>query len=39
MRAFIAYGPGGYCENCHDHDHPVNNIVEYIELPDEPTSE
>lgn len=29
------YGFGGYCENCDpSHDHPLNNILEVIELPE-----
>lgn len=29
------YGIGGYCADCDStHDHPLNNIVEQIELPD-----
>lgn len=29
----ITYGIGGYCENCDpSHDHPLNNIVEVIEI-------
>lgn len=32
----ITYGIGGYCADCNSsHDHPLNNIVEIIELPDE----
>jgi hypothetical protein len=38
MNSIITYGLGGYCENCDDsHDHPINNLVEIVELPDEPT--
>ena len=30
------YGPGGYCPDCTpDHDHPLNNIIEVIDLPEE----
>jgi len=37
MANLIVYGLGGYCENCDEtHDHPLNNIVEIIEIPDEP---
>jgi hypothetical protein len=26
------YGLGGFCENCDEtHDHPLNNIIEFIE--------
>ena len=32
----IVYGFGGYCENCDKtHDHPLHNIVEEKEIPDE----
>ncbi len=32
----ITFGEGGYCENCDSsHDHPLNNIVEVLEIPDE----
>lgn len=32
----ITFGLGGYCENCDpSHDHPLNNIVEVLEIPDE----
>ena len=31
------YGAGGFCENCDTtHDHPLNNIIEIIEIQDEP---
>jgi hypothetical protein len=37
MSKIITYGPSGYCENCDEtHDHPMNNIIEVIELPDSP---
>lgn len=30
------YGFGGFCAECNSsHDHPLNNIVEEIDLPDE----
>jgi hypothetical protein len=30
------YGIGGWCQNCDpSHDHPLNNIIEQIEIPDE----
>lgn len=33
----ITYGVGGFCENCDpSHNHPLHNIVEQIEIPDEP---
>ena len=38
MAENITYGLGGYCAECDEtHDHPLNNIVEIIELPDPPT--
>jgi hypothetical protein len=36
MGLVIIYGLGGYCTDCTpDHDHPLHNIVEEIETPDE----
>jgi hypothetical protein len=38
MNSIITYGLGGYCENCDEsHDHPLNNLVEIVELPDDPS--
>jgi hypothetical protein len=35
----IVYGFGGHCDDCDEtHDHPLNNIVEIIEIPDEETT-
>ena len=35
MAISTTYGLGGYCADCDpSHDHPLNNIVETIELPD-----
>ena len=32
----VTFGIGGYCENCDEtHDHPLYNIVEIIDIPDE----
>jgi len=32
----VTFGLGGYCENCDEtHDHPLHNIVEDVEVPDE----
>lgn len=32
----VTFGEGGYCENCDpSHDHPLNNIIEIVEIPDE----
>ena len=29
------YGIGGFCQDCDpSHDHPLNNIVEQVELPE-----
>ena len=37
MGHIVTFGDGGYCENCHSaHDHPLNNIIEVVEIPDEP---
>lgn len=36
MNTIVTFGLGGFCENCDEtHDHPLHNIVEIIELPDE----
>lgn len=36
MTIYTTYGVGGYCENCDEtHDHPLHNIIEEIEVPDE----
>jgi hypothetical protein len=36
----VTFGLGGFCEYCDaTHDHPLNNIVEIIETPDEPQDE
>ena len=33
----VTYGFGGYCENCDEsHDHPFYNILEDIDIPDDP---
>jgi len=38
MAENITFGLGGYCENCDEtHDHPLHNIVEIVELPDDPS--
>ena len=35
MAINITYGEGGYCESCDDtHPHPLNNIIEQIEVED-----
>lgn len=32
----VVFGEGGYCENCDPtHDHPLNNIVEIIDYPEQ----
>jgi hypothetical protein len=32
----VVFGLGGFCENCDEtHDHPLHNIVEVVEIPDE----
>jgi len=37
MSKVITYGEGGYCEPCDEtHDHPLNNIVEIVEIVEEP---
>jgi hypothetical protein len=36
MAINTTYGLGGYCGDCTpDHDHPLNNIIEETEVPDE----
>jgi hypothetical protein len=36
----VTFGLGGFCENCDaTHDHPLHNIVEITETPDEPEDE
>jgi len=36
MGISIIYGIGGYCADCNpSHDHPLHNIVETVEIPDE----
>ena len=40
MTKIVTFGLGGFCENCDEtHDHPLNNIVEITETPDEPEDE
>lgn len=40
MTRIVTYGLGGYCEDCNEsHDHPLHNIVEVIESPEEAPSE
>lgn len=36
MGFIITYGEGGYCKDCDpSHDHPLNNLIEIIEVPEE----
>lgn len=36
MAQIVTYGIGGYCENCDSsHDHPLHNLIEITEVPDE----
>lgn len=36
MATVIVYGLGGFCVDCDpSHDHPLHNIIEEIEVPDE----
>jgi hypothetical protein len=36
MTTITTYGFGGYCADCTpDHSHPLHNIIEEVELPDE----
>jgi hypothetical protein len=36
MAINITYGLGGYCAECDpSHDHPLHNIIEQVEVPDE----
>jgi hypothetical protein len=40
MTTWTIYGKGGFCENCEpSHEHPLNNIIEIIEIANEPISE
>lgn len=35
----VTFGLGGYCEDClTEHDHPLHNIIEDIEVEDESNS-
>jgi len=39
MNSIVTFGLGGYCADCNEsHDHPLHNIVEVVELPDEPSA-
>jgi len=32
----VIYGLGGYCADCDEtHNHPLHNLIEVIEVPDE----
>ena len=32
----VTFGLGGYCEDCDEtHDHPLHNIVEETDIPDD----
>ena len=36
MSREVVFGLGGYCENCDEtHEHPLHNIVEIIDNPDD----
>ena len=36
MSREVVFGFGGFCDNCDEtHDHPLHNIVEVIDHPDE----
>jgi hypothetical protein len=36
MSREVVFGLGGYCQDCDDtHEHPLHNIVEVIENPDD----
>jgi hypothetical protein len=36
MNRIVTFGIGGYCADCDEsHDHPLYNIVDYQEFPDE----
>jgi len=36
MAINVKYGIGGYCADCDPtHEHPLHNIIEQIEVPDE----
>lgn len=35
MSQIVTFGLGGFCENCDEsHDHPLHNIVEIVDIPD-----
>lgn len=36
MAQIVVFGIGGYCEHCDEtHDHPLHNLINIIEIPDE----
>ena len=36
MSRQVTFGLGGYCADCDNtHDHPLHNIIEDIEIPDD----
>ncbi len=36
MAVNVIYGDGGWCQECDEtHEHPLNNILEIEEIPDE----
>ena len=38
MGTIVTYGLGGYCADCNpSHPHPLNNLIEVTEVPDEET--
>lgn len=40
MTRVVTFGFGGYCADCNEsHDHPLHNIVEIIDEPEETPSE
>lgn len=40
MGKIVTYGLGGYCANCDpSHPHPLNNLIEVTEIPEEETND
>ena len=40
MTRVVTFGFGGYCADCYEsHDHPIHNVIEDIEIFEEPLTE
>lgn len=40
MTRVVTFGFGGYCADCDEsHDHPIHNVIEDIEIIEEPLTE